>query len=265
MALEITSIKNQRIKNLINLQKAKARREEGLFIIEGIREISLAQQCGYELDALFICTEVYKADAAYPIELVSNDILHVPQEIFSKIAYRENTGGIIAVAKSKPLELNKLTEKENPLYLILEKVEKPGNIGAMLRTADAAGVDAVIICDQAADFYNPNVIRSSVGCVFTVALAVATNEEVLAWCKNKNIDVYGTALTASVNYTQVDYTKACAILMGSESFGLSNFWLKNSSQNIIIPMAGKIDSMNVSNAAAITIFEAVRQRVGTER
>ena len=260
MALEITSLKNPRIKNLINLQKAKARREEGLFIVEGIREISLAQQSGFELDSLFICPEVYKADVNYPIELLSNDILHLPQAIFAKVAYRENTGGIIAVAKSKSLDLKNLPAKENPLYLILEKVEKPGNIGAMLRTADAAGVDAVIICDQAADFYNPNVIRSSVGCVFTVAVAVATNEEVLAWCKNQNVQIFGTALTASVNYTTVDYTKACAILMGSESFGLSDFWLKNSSQNIIIPMAGKIDSMNVSNAAAITIFEAVRQR-----
>jgi RNA methyltransferase, TrmH family len=260
MPLEITSLKNPRLKLLASLEKAKDRRETGLFIIEGIREISLAQQSGFEIETFYICPEIFRQDPVYPISIEAKDVLHMPVAIFSKVAYRENTGGIIAVAKSKATALNLIQPEKNGLYLILEKVEKPGNIGAMLRTADAAGLNAVIICDPATDFYNPNVIRSGVGCLFTVPVAAGTNEEVLAWCKKGGVKTFATALTATKNYDTANFTSASAIVMGSESFGLSGFWLKNSDEQLIIPMRGKIDSMNVSNAAAIVIFEADRQR-----
>jgi RNA methyltransferase, TrmH family len=260
MSLSITSLKNPRLKLLSSLEKAKDRKETGLFIIEGIREISLAQQSGFEIEAFYVCPEIFKQDPAYPIRIEAKDILHLPAAIFSKVAYRENTGGIIAVAKIKSTSLDLLPSKKNGLYLILEKVEKPGNIGAMLRTADAAALDGVIICDPATDFFNPNVIRSGVGCLFTVPVASGTNEEVLAWCKKGGVKTFATALTATKNYADANFTGTSAIVMGSESFGLSGFWLKNADEQLIIPMRGKIDSMNVSNAAAIVIFEADRQR-----
>jgi TrmH family RNA methyltransferase len=146
------------------------------------------------------------------------------------------------------------------LILILEGVEKPGNLGAILRTADAAGIDAVIICDPQTDFYNPNVIRSSIGCVFTKQLASATSAETIEWLRQKKVNIYCTYLQASKPYHTIDYTKPSAIVMGTESTGLSEIWVENSNANIIIPMQGKIDSMNVSTAAAVVVFEAKRQR-----
>ncbi|MBI3135126.1 MAG: RNA methyltransferase [Bacteroidetes bacterium] len=260
MALEITSLKNPRLKLLASLEKSKDRRELGLFIIEGVREISLAQQGGFEIEAFYVCPEIFIQDSAYSIDLVAKDVLHLPAAVFSKVAYRENTGGIIAIAKTKSTGLGDLPVQTNGLYLVLEKVEKPGNIGAMLRTADAAGLNGVIVCDPATDFYNPNVVRSSVGCLFTVPIASATNQQVLDWCRLHGIQTCAAALTARQAYDQVNFKTASAILMGSESEGLSDFWLKQADQQIIIPMKGRIDSMNVSNAAAILIFEAVRQR-----
>ena len=260
MPLEITSPKNPRLKLLASLEKSKDRKETGLFIIEGIREVSLAQQSGFQIETLYLCPEIFKQDKNYPIDINLKDVLHLPADVFSKVAYRENTGGIIATAKIKSTDLSTIPATKNGLYLVLEKVEKPGNIGAMLRTADAAGIDGVIICDPATDFFNPNVVRSSVGCLFTVPVASATNEEVYAWAKSNNIQLVATYLNAKKSYDETDFKKSSAILMGSESFGLSDFWLQKADEQIIIPMFGKIDSMNVSNAAAIVIFEALRQR-----
>jgi TrmH family RNA methyltransferase len=164
------------------------------------------------------------------------------------------------LAEQKRHALENLALSKNPLLLILEAVEKPGNLGAVLRTADAAGIDAVIICDQLVDFYNPNVIRSSVGCVFTNQIASAPSEHAIEWLKKNKINVYCTYLKASKPYYEIDYTHPAAIVMGTESQGLSNKWIENAEANIIIPMRGKIDSMNVSTAAAVVIFEAARQR-----
>lgn len=180
--------------------------------------------------------------------------------MFDKIAVRESTGGILAVAEQKAHRLDDIVLSKSPLLLILEGVEKPGNLGAILRTADAAGVDAVVICDPQTDFYNPNVIRSSVGCVFTKQIASATSEETITWLKKNNINMFCTYLKASHPYHEIDYTQSCAIVMGTEATGLSDIWVKNATANIIIPMLGKIDSMNVSNAAAVVVYEAMRQR-----
>ena len=187
-------------------------------------------------------------------------MIPVSKEVFDKIAVRENSGGVIVVAEMKAHRLEDLKLSENPLILVLESVEKPGNLGALLRTADAAGVDAVIICDPQTDFYNPNVIRSSIGCVFTQPVASSTSVEAIDWLKRHHIKIFCAYLQSSQPYHQIDFKQRSAIVMGTESTGLTEEWVKSSDSNIIIPMFGKIDSMNVSTSAAVLVFEAVRQR-----
>ena len=256
----ITSPQNPKIKNILALEKARMRKSQNLFIIEGTKELSLAVESKYKINSVFFCPEI--VEPQYLLTLVKHEQLLIPveQTVFNKIAYRESTGGVIALAEQKPHALENLILSKNPLLLILEAVEKPGNLGAVLRTADAAGIDAVIICDQLVDFYNPNVIRSSVGCVFTNQIASASTEHTIEWLKKNKINVYCTYLKASKPYYEIDYTQSAAIVMGTESQGLSDRWIESAEANIIIPMQGKIDSMNVSTAAAVVIFEAARQR-----
>lgn len=256
----ITSTQNPKVKSLMQLEKPRERRKQQLFLIEGAREVWLALEAGYKIGNIFYCEEIV-AKKELGFDLTDNKlVIPVSREVFQKIAVREDSGGVLAVAEMKPHGLSQIRLSKNPLVLILEAVEKPGNLGAILRTADAAGVDAVIICDPQTDFYNPNVIRSSVGCVFTTQIAAATSDETIKWLNQHNISIYCTYLAASKVYHQVDYKQASAIVLGTESIGLSDIWVKNATANIIIPMHGKIDSMNVSNAAAVVVFEALRQR-----
>jgi TrmH family RNA methyltransferase len=256
----ITSAQNPKIKNILALEKPKERKIQNLFVIEGTKELSLAVQSGYKITSVFFCPEIIDSKELQAIVKHEQLLIPVQQNVFNKIAYRESTGGIIALAEQKEHRLASVKVNPDPLILVLEAVEKPGNLGAVLRTADAAGVDAVIICDPRVDFYNPNVIRSSVGCVFTNQIASAPSEETVRWLQKNNISIYCTYLKASKPYHQIDYTTPCAIIMGTESQGLSEYWTKNSTENIIIPMQGKVDSMNVSTAAAVVIYEASRQR-----
>ncbi|MBL7858861.1 MAG: RNA methyltransferase [Cyclobacteriaceae bacterium] len=231
-----------------------------MFVIEGRKEMAMAIEAGYKIGNIFFCEELIQ-----PEELktwITSDKLLIPvsKEVFDKIAVRENSGGVIAVAEQKAHALSHLKVSANPLVLILEGVEKPGNLGAILRTADAANVDAVIICDPQTDFYNPNVIRSSLGCVFTNQIAAASSDETIQWLRQHHIKIYCTYLQASKPYHETDFTAPSAIVMGTESTGLSDTWVRQSDANIIIPMLGKIDSMNVSTAAAVVVFEAKRQR-----
>lgn len=242
------------------LEKPRERKRQQLFIIEGEREIRLAADAGYKIGNIFFCDEIIDVDQIPNVLKEDKLIIPVSKEVFEKIAVRENSGGMIAVAEQKPHLLSQIKLKANPLVLVLESVEKPGNLGAILRTADAAGVDAVIICDPQTDFYNPNVIRSSVGCVFINQLAAASSDEAIVWLKKNQIKIFCTSLQASRPYHEIDFKQPCAIVMGTEATGLSEVWTKNSDVNIIIPMHGKIDSMNVSNATAVVVFEALRQR-----
>ena len=260
MHFTITSTQNPKIKSLLALEKPRERRKQGLFVVEGVKEIGLAVEAGYKIGNLFFCPEIVSPQDLARLESDDKLMIPVAREVFEKIAIREGSGGVLAVAEQKMHRLADIKLSLNPLLLILESVEKPGNLGAILRTADAAGVDAVITCDQQTDFYNPNVIRSSIGCVFTKSVAAATSEETIDWLKKNKIDIYCTYLEASKPYHTIDYRKPCAIVMGTESTGLSDLWVKNASANIIIPMQGKIDSMNVSTAAAVVVFEAKRQR-----
>jgi TrmH family RNA methyltransferase len=256
----ITSPQNPKIKNILALEKARERKDQNLFVIEGRKELTLAVEGHYKITSVFFCPEIIQPEKLLSIVKQEQLLIPVEQNVFTKIAYRESTGGVIALAEQKQHHLSDLRLRKNPLVLILEGVEKPGNLGAMLRTADAAAVDAVIICDERVDFYNPNVIRSSIGCVFTNQIAASPSDKTIHWLKQNNIQILCTYLKASKNYTEVDFTKSSAIVMGTESLGLSAQWIENSTQNLIIPMQGKIDSMNVSTAAAVVIFEATRQR-----
>ena len=176
------------------------------------------------------------------------------------MAYREGSDGILTLAKPKSHALENLSLEEDPFIIVLESVEKPGNLGAVLRTADAAKVSAVVICDPATDLYNPNTIRSSVGCAFTVPIAICTSEEALSYLKSKKIKTFAAELGASQWYHETDFTKGSAIIMGTEADGLTNFWLENADARIKIPMRGEIDSLNVSVSTAVITFEAMRQR-----
>jgi len=246
MRKQITSTQNVFIKELFQLkEKARNRKNTQTFLIEGLREINLALKGGYIIQTILV-----------DVSLISENDIE-----YKKLALRETTEGILAIAKTKNLALHNIQFKnKNPLILVAEAPEKPGNIGALLRTADAAGIDAVIIANPKTDIYNPNIIRSSVGCVFTVPIATGTTTEVILFLKENNINIYGAALTASVEYNTIDYKQASAIVVGTEATGLSDDWLNNTTKNIIIPMRGTIDSMNVSVSAAIILFEAVRQR-----
>ncbi|WP_242135095.1 TrmH family RNA methyltransferase [Aestuariivivens marinum] len=262
MAKEITSTQNEFIKQLVQLKdKSRERKKMGLFLIEGQREIQLALNGGYALETILFYPDLYSEAQLNDLTTQHINTIEISKQVYQKLAYRSTTEGILAVAKTKPHDLDHLKfETKNPLILIAEAPEKPGNIGALLRTADAAHVDAVIIANPKTDMYNPNIIRSSVGCIFTNTIATGNTPEIISFLKENNINIYCAALQASVNYHTEDFTQPTAIVVGTEATGLSNNWLEHSTQNIIIPMQGEIDSMNVSVAAGILIFEAKRQR-----
>ena len=258
---QITSVQNPFIKQLIQLQdKAKVRKQLGLFVIEGQREIELAIKGGYEVETVLFCPELSGKAEKLKIQIAEHLKIEISKDVYQKIAYRDSTEGIIAIAKSKPLQLSDLKVGKNPLILVAEGLEKPGNLGALLRTADAANIDAVIIANPKSDMYNPNIVRSSVGCLFTRQIAVATSEEAIAFLKEHHINIYCATLQDSTTYHTQNYNEPTALVVGTEATGITEIWRQNATKNINIPMQGIIDSMNVSVAAAILVFEAKRQR-----
>lgn len=266
----ITSPHNATIRKIEQLQrKSRARRSEGIFVIEGRREVMLADQGNYELTTLFICDDLFEdVDTTDPQAIFeklniqqSPQIIEVSREVYESIAYRGGVEGCLAFAKAKNLKLQDLELSEKPLILIAESPEKPGNLGALLRTADAAHVDAMVVVAPTTDLYNPNVIRSSVGCLFTVpTVTVTTAEELTDFLQAKKIDLFAATLQNSSRYDQQDFTNGCAIAVGTEATGLNQALRDAARSNVIIPMGGAIDSMNVSVSAAILLFEAKRQR-----
>lgn len=256
----ITSHHNPKIKGLLALEKPRERRRQCLFVIEGRKEIALALKAGYRIGNLFFCESLIRMEDVLDLGIPEKALLPVTKEVYDKIAVRENSGGVMAIAEQKTHRLSDLHIGPDPLILVLESVEKPGNLGAILRTADAVGVDAVIVCDPQTDIYNPNVIRSSIGCLFTVPVAVASSEEAVTWLDSRKVLIFSAALQAAKPYHTQDFTGSCAIVMGTESTGLTEIWTSRSNANIIIPMEGIADSMNVSTAAAVLLFEARRQR-----
>lgn len=262
MHKQINSVQNSLVKSLVVLgDKSKARKKTNTFIVEGRREISLAIQGGYIIKQLFYYTALLPT--GFDVNTINADeYIEVSKEVYEKIAYRSTTEGMLAVVKDKSMLLDDLEFKtDTPLILVAEAPEKPGNIGAMLRTADAANADAVLIANPKTDMFNPNIIRSSVGCLFTTQIATGSTQEILTYLKSRNINTYAAALKDdSENYHEQNFQKSTAIVVGTEAVGLSDEWLNNATKKIIIPMLGKIDSMNVSVAAGILVYEAKRQR-----
>jgi len=263
MLKTISSLQNSLVKKVLLLQeKSKERKKTGLFIIEGKREIELAIKGNYQLNTLLFCSDIIsEKEVTSLFTNVDYKLIEISYDVYKKIAYRTSTEGIIAITKIKDLALNKLIfNNPNPLILIAEAPEKPGNIGAILRTADAANIDAVIIANPKTDLYNPNIIRSSVGCVFTNTIAFGNSQEIISFLKENKISIYSAILQESDPYYTCNFKESTAIVVGTESTGLSQEWRTESKKNIHIPMQGEIDSMNVSVAAGILIFEAKKQR-----
>lgn len=258
----ITSLQNPAIKNIVKLGKSRERKQQNLFVLEGARELSLALASGYAPKAVYVNPDLF-AQSKYPNVLDGIEpqlVQEIALPVFDKIAYREGSDGIVALMTPKQHRLADLQLSDNPFVIVLEAVEKPGNLGAILRTADAARADAVVICDTQTDLYNPNVIRSSVGGMFTVQTAVCSSQEAVEWLENNHIESYAAELRAASFYQDVDFRKPSAIVMGTEADGLTPYWLQNAKKRIKIPMRGQIDSLNVSVSTAILTFEAMRQR-----
>jgi TrmH family RNA methyltransferase len=223
----------------------------------------MAFNAGFEIKEIYFSREVNihpGSDDLFRKVQQTAVVTELSKAVFEKIAYRDNSDGLIALVVPRDLKPDALILSTNPIVLVLESVEKPGNLGAILRTADAADIDAIIVCDPQTDIYNPNVIRSSLGCIFTKQVVTCTTAEANLFLKKKGIKTFAAALAATISYHETDFTCPCAIIMGSEANGLTDTWLNNADAKIKIPMFGKVDSLNVSTSAAILVFEAKRQR-----
>lgn len=254
----ITSTQNQRIKHLLLLQQKSAqRRADGLFVVEGRREVEHCLEAGFTPRSAFVCEEIAEAPLSLPQDV---EVVPVSRNVYERIAYRGGTEGIVAVVEVRKAELTDLKLSFSPLIVVLESVEKPGNLGAVLRSADAAGADAVIVCDPLTDLYNPNLIRSAVGALFTVPCVACSTEECISFFKEKGIQILTAQLQDSKLYYDTPMTGPTAIVMGTEATGLTDQWREAADAHIRIPMLGQLDSLNVSVSAAILLYEAVRQR-----
>ncbi len=294
----ITSVQNPRVKAVVALQQKSAeRRRTGLFVVEGRREVEHCVEMGLEVVEVFVCEEMggWSCDnvaanrtegmkEAKEVEGMKGvkevegmrgvkvaevtrgvKVTEVTRGVYEKMAYRGGTEGVMAVVKSKERRLDELDLNENPLIVVVERVEKPGNLGAILRSADAAGADAVVVCDPLTDLWNPNLIRSSIGAVFTVPCVACGSEECIEFLKAHGIQILTAQLQDSELYYDTDMRRGTAIVMGTEATGLTEVWRQAADAHIRIPMLGRLDSLNVSVSAAILLYEAVRQRGGTQK
>lgn len=260
----ITSAQNPKIRLLLSLtEKSRERKKNSLFVVEGRREVRHCLESGYKARSLFTCPDILsrKEYEAF-VELCGEECTYIdiPLALYEKIAYRAGTEGVIAEIECREKTLQDIVLRENPLIVVLESVEKPGNLGAVLRSADAADADAVIICDPLTDLYNPNLIRASLGTIFTNQVVAATSGETLKWLKDNNVRIYTAQLQDSSWYYDTDMKCGTALVMGTEADGLTKFWRIHADTHVKIPMLGQADSLNVSVSAAILMFEAVRQR-----
>jgi RNA methyltransferase, TrmH family len=250
----ITSNQNPLVKQVMDLREPKGRKAQGLILIDGAREVSRAIEAGVKIEKLFYCPTLAKET------INASNAIEVSPKVFEKLAYGQRLDGVIAIASVKRKHFDDLKLPDNPLIVVVESVEKPGNLGAILRTCDGAGVDAVLVGDAKTDLYNPNVIRASLGAVFSVPSASGTNDDIAAFLKKKNIKTLGTFVDAKEVYTKANLKGPLAIVLGTEDHGLSNFWKGQCDLKVKIPMKGQADSLNVSVSAAVVIYEALRQR-----
>lgn len=267
---QITSLQNPKIKKAARLSDRRERDQTGLFLIEGYRELKKASDSGIILDTLFICPGLFLGSNEYSlidgIQKKGAEILSCSESVFRKLSYRDRPDGLVAVATQMRRSLQDLiailTSKKDPFLVIAEAIEKPGNLGTILRSADAAGVDCVIVCDRCTDIYNPNVVRASVGTLFTAPVIEASGSETLALLQHKNIRIAAATPSASLEFTDADLTGPLAIAVGTEQLGLSSLWMKASDIHVRIPMHGVADSLNVATATTLLLYEVVRQNRG---
>ena len=269
--LEITSLQNPKMKNAVRLFDRKARDESGLFLIEGYRELSRAVDASIEIVSLFICPTLFLGENEQ--SLIDKalkggaDIFSCDPKVFKKLSYRDRPDGLIAVASQMKLSLDALSRKiqgkQNPLFLVAESIEKPGNLGTILRSCDAVGADGVIICDRCTDIYNPNVVRASVGTLFTVPVVEAEGSQVLSWLKSRGVKILSSTPNTEVEYTEADLSGPVALVVGTEQLGLSEAWLSQADVKVRIPMMGVADSLNVATATTLLLYEVLRQRSST--
>ena len=264
MELAITSVKNPRIRDAIRLRDRKGRDRQQRMIVDGYRECVRALQAGVSDGELFDCEahlhDDQRAVVRRTIEGRQVKQVHVSDDVFRKLAFGKRTEGLILVAAQPSTSLDSLQLGQNPLVAVLEQVEKPGNLGAIIRTADAADISAVIVADGRTDLYNPNAIRASLGAIFRIPLAAGTVDQTIQWLRRNQIKIFTARVDGAINYTTVDFRQPSAIILGNESDGLTDAWQDNDMQAVTIPMHGVVDSLNVSATAAVLFYEALRQR-----
>lgn len=264
--LLISSSANPKIKRCIHLRKKRERDRSSLFLIEGYRELLRATEGKLEVEELFISPEHFlgenEGELISKIEKKGAKIYRCDPKVFEKISYRDRPDGLLAVAKQPKKELKDLPLSKIPFLVIAESIEKPGNLGTILRSSDAAGVDGCIVCDPCTDVYNPNVVRSSVGTLFTVPVVQATTEETLAYLRDQGIQILAATPHTENFHHQVDLKKPVALVLGTEQVGLSKTWMDEADLKVKIPMLGTADSLNVAMAATVLLYEVVRQRMG---
>ena len=260
----ITSLTNDRIKRLVRLRSRRERDRSGLFLVEGYRELRRAAAAGIELTEIYACPDLYLGgnEPALVEECVTGgaELVGVTEAPFRKASYRDRPEGLLAIARQFDVSLTHLELSDNPLLLIVESIEKPGNLGTMLRTAEAAGADAVIVCDPATDPFNPNVVRASLGTIFEVPLAIAATSDAIFYLRERGIVSYAATPAATKPHFEADLTGRSALVIGSEQYGLTDVWLEQADERVTIPMPGSVDSLNAAMSAGILLFEAVRQR-----
>ncbi|MGH7196653.1 MAG: TrmH family RNA methyltransferase [Candidatus Saccharimonadales bacterium] len=260
----ITSLQNPRIKNLVKLKNRRKRDDEKVILIEGYKAILLALDNKFKLDEIYYCPELYLGsnETALVERAIQGgaEAYQLTPEVFAKVAYRDRPEGLIAVASQFHHSLSGIPVNDHSLFLVAEAIEKPGNLGTMLRTADAAGVEGVIVCDGRTDVYNPNVVRASIGTLFTVPIAHADTKEFFEWKKANDVKLIATTPSATKMFTDVDLTGKVALAVGTEQVGLPDYWIDNADEKVLIPMYGQADSLNAAASATLVLYEAVRQR-----
>lgn len=268
--LHLTSLQNPKVKQVLHLRDRSGRDESGQFLIEGYREILRAVDGGWGMTTLFTCEELFLGtnEPALIRRLIDKKVqlITCSKAVFQKLSYRDRPDGLLAIAPQKRLQLSDLETvfkvKKNPLFVVAEAIEKPGNLGTILRSSDAVGVDGLIVCDRCTDIFNPNVVRASVGTLFTVPTVEAKGEETLRWLKERGVVILAATPSAKEEFTKVDMDRPLAIAVGTEQLGLSDRWMNESSLQVRIPMCGVADSLNVAMAATLLLYEALRQRRG---
>lgn len=260
----ITSNQNPKIKSAAKLSDRRERDQTGLFLIEGYRELKRAADAGVAIESLFICPKLFlgENEPALIADIAKRgaDIFECPPELFQKLSYRDRPDGLIAVAVQMKLSLEKISADAASLFVIAEAIEKPGNLGTIIRTADAVGATAVIVCDRCTDIYNPNVVRASVGTLFTLPVLEADGQAVLEWLRQNKVKIIAATPHAKEVFTDIDMSGPVAIAMGTEQLGLSELWMKSCDIPVRIPMHGVADSLNVAMATTLLLYEVVRQR-----